>query len=87
MEVKDLKVSNPHGLHLRVAAQIVQKSRDYKSRIIVCKGYTRAQVTSILDLLLLGAEKGTELRIIAEGEDEKQAIHDISEVLTDGAGI
>lgn len=87
MEVRDLKIETPHGLHLRVAAKLVKRSRNFKSRVVISKGCSKADVNSILQLLLLDAQEGAEIRIVAEGEDEQGAAQAVLDVFIDGAGI
>lgn len=72
---------------MRVAAQIVEKSKEFKSKILLCKDCKRADGCSILQLLLLEATKGSELRIEAAGPDENIAIQELSSLFSDGGGI
>jgi phosphotransferase system HPr-like phosphotransfer protein len=38
-------------------------------------------------MLLLGAEKGSEVELIVDGGDEEKSINTISEIFADGSGI
>lgn len=87
MQARVVKILHPKGLHLRMAAKIVQRSKDFKSRIMFCKDCKYADGCSILQLLLLEATKDSQLRIVAIGEDEKKVIQELSGLFTDGAGI
>lgn len=87
MQTKTIKVLNSHGLHLRVAARIVQKNKNLKSRVVFCKDCAYADGCSVLQLLLLGATKDSELRVVVIGEDEQKAIEELSFLFSDGAGI
>lgn len=87
MQTKTVKVSHPNGLHLRMAARIVEKSRNFKSKVVFCKGCKYADSCSIIQLLVLGAAKDSKLRIIAVGEDEEKVIQELPGLFTDGAGI
>ena len=87
MRTKDLKLSLPNGLHMRVAARLVLQSKKIKSKVIICKDGNTAELNSILQLMILGAERGSEIKIIVEGEDESSAITEVCDILTDGAGI
>lgn len=86
MEVKKVKVNDPNGLHLRRAAQVVKLTKKYKSRIYLCHKCKFARSCSILEVLTLAATKDTEIAIIAEGPDEKEAIKNICEYFEKGAG-
>ena len=72
---------------MRVAARLVQKSKDFKSRIMFCKDCKFADGYSILQLLLLEATKDSQLRIVAVGEDEDKVIQELAGLFNDGAGI
>jgi phosphotransferase system HPr (HPr) family protein len=84
---KEIEIKAPHGLHLRVAAQIVKVNKDSKTKVIFLKDGQRADASSILELLLLGAGENSKVHVTVEGENEQKAIADVSEILIDGAGI
>jgi len=76
------------GLHLRVAAQIVQEVEKHQAEVhIRCKGCPYADACSIFDLMRLGAAEGTPIEVVAEGPDEEVALQALSTVFDDGAGI
>lgn len=88
MKTRQLTVECEGGLHLRVAAQIVKAARRHQSRLhVTCEGCSRANACSIMELLTLGASRGTPLEIVAEGPDEDAALQALSEVFEEGAGI
>ncbi len=87
MKTKEIEITAPHGLHLRVAAQVVQASKDSKAKIIFVKDGQTADASSILELLLLGAGEKSKVQVTVEGQDEQKTIDSISLVLMDGAGI
>jgi len=70
-------ISNRAGIHARPAAVLVQAAKDYKSSIYFEKGSDRINGKSIMGILTLAAAYKTELKIIAEGEDEKEAVETI----------
>lgn len=67
-------VTASHDVHLRIAAQFVQLASRFESKIILGKGRRRVDGKSILGVLMLGAVRGTRLRIIATGRDAEHAI-------------
>ncbi len=90
MEVKARHwiVKDKSGVHLRVAAEIVKKVQQHHSAVQVAReGGATASASSIMQLLSLGAVKGTPLRVTAEGPDEDLTLQDLSELFEDGAGI
>ena len=84
---KEIEIRAPHGLHLRVAAQIVEANKDSKAKVIFLKDGQTADASSILELLLLEAGEHSKIQVTVDGEDEHKAIQDVSEILIDGAGI
>ncbi|MCL2380114.1 MAG: HPr family phosphocarrier protein [Treponema sp.] len=72
-----ISVSNRAGIHARPAAILVQAIKDFKASIHFEKGNDRINAKSIMGILTLAAAYKTELKIIAEGEDEEQAVQTI----------
>ncbi len=71
---KTVVVKNQVGLHARPATFFIQKSNEFKSSIWVEKEERRVNAKSLLGVLSLGITKGTEITIITDGTDEKEAI-------------
>ena len=73
-----VKVINRAGIHARPAAVVVQTAKDFKANIYFEKGHDRINAKSIMGILTLGATYGTEIKIVAEGEDEEYAVETIA---------
>jgi len=67
-------VSNRAGIHARPAAVLVQAVKDFKASIYFERGKDRINAKSIMGILTLAAAYKSDIRIIADGEDEKQAV-------------
>ena len=74
MVTKEVVINNQDGLHARPATFFVQRANEYKSSIWVEKGERRMNAKSLLGVLSLGIVKGTAVTIIADGNDEEEAI-------------
>jgi len=74
MTEKIVKVVNRAGIHARPSALLVQTTKNFSSNIYIEKGTDRINAKSIMGIITLGASYGTELRIIAEGDDEETAV-------------
>jgi phosphocarrier protein len=74
MTEKTITIQNRAGIHARPAALLVQTTKDFKSNIYFEKGADRINAKSIMGIITLGAAYGTEIKIIAEGEDEAAAV-------------
>ena len=71
---REVVVSNPQGLHARPADLFARMASRFESTVEVVKDGTRADGKSILDILMLAAEQGTLLLIVARGADARQAV-------------
>jgi phosphotransferase system HPr (HPr) family protein len=84
MEEKMLRrkviVSDAHGIYIRPAAKIVQACTGVDSKVTLRKGRNNANGSSILELLLLDAESGSEVEIVAEGTEEELAMRRVIEI-------
>ena len=78
---KKLIVKNTQGLHARPAALFVQVANKFNSRISVKRGDEKVNGKSIMGILMLGAEKDSEIIIEAEGDDAQMAILDLEKVV------
>ena len=76
------KVALETGLHARPAGIFVKAAGAFKSRIDVLAHGRTAPAKSIVGLMGLGAEKGDEVTIQAEGPDEEQAVKALGAYLT-----
>jgi len=78
---KDVIVQNKTGLHARPAAMFVQIANKFESEITIIKEEQRVNGKSIMGILMLAAEKGSRITIIAEGLDAEAAVEELSKVL------
>jgi phosphotransferase system HPr (HPr) family protein len=71
-------VNNPQGLHARPADLFVRLAKQFQAKIEIIKDNARVDGKSILNLMTLAAEQGTQLVIEAEGPDADQAIDELA---------
>jgi phosphotransferase system enzyme I (PtsI) len=85
---RGLTVTSRLGLHARAAAKLVRVANQYQSSIKLQRsdGSVTADAKSILSLLMLAATRGTELRLIADGADETQALEAVIALFVDEFG-
>jgi len=79
---KKLTVKNKQGLHARPAALFVQIANKFDSRITVKRDTEEVNGKSIMGILILGAEKGSEIIIEAEGVDASNAILELEKMVS-----
>jgi phosphotransferase system HPr (HPr) family protein len=61
------------GLQLRAASELVRLVGPFTCRVEIRKGFRRVNARSIIGLVSLGADRGTELEFLFEGEDAETA--------------
>ena len=82
MEIrKEIIVKNKTGLHARTAALFLQKANKYESDITIVKDEQEVNGKSIMGILMLAAEKGSKIIIIADGSDAEAAVEELAEIL------
>lgn len=86
MKELELTIHNPTGLHARPAAVFVKTAKQFKSKIRVQHGAKNANAKSVISVLTLGAEKGAQIRIMADGPDEDEALAVLQEAVGNGLG-
>jgi phosphotransferase system HPr (HPr) family protein len=62
------------GLHARPTSQLAGLCKSFKSDVVLHSGGKQAPGVSIIKLLALGLKYGSEVEIVAEGEDETLAL-------------
>ena len=84
-EVK-IVVDHKVGLHARPAAIFVKAANKYASDIQVSKDDRTINAKSILSVLTLGVNQGTEITIHAEGDDADAALQELVALVKNNFG-
>jgi len=74
MMEKEFVVKNRLGLHARPAALFVQTTGRFKSSVKVRKGDQEVDGKSIMGLMMLAAEEGAQIKVLADGPDEAEVV-------------
>ena len=74
MTKRDVTITNNIGLHARPATFFIQKANEFKSSIWVEKDERRVNAKSLLGVLSLNLVQGAEISIIADGNDDAEAV-------------
>lgn len=69
-----MKLEFKNGLEARPAALFVQIASKYESHISVVVNEKQVNAKSIMGMMSLGAIKGQNIEIVADGEDEEEAV-------------
>ena len=90
MYSKQTTVINATGLHARPASEFVGAAKRFSSKITINRvGEDEDDAVcakSIVMLLTLGAAKGDEVVVTANGDDEKEAVEALVELIDGGFG-
>ncbi len=78
---KEFKIINKTGLHARPAAVLVKTTGKFKSDIRISKDGYEVNGKSIMGVMTLAAEPGSIIQVTVEGEDEKEAMQAIEELI------
>jgi phosphocarrier protein HPr len=72
-----ITIANNAGLHARAAARLVGITSGFRCSVKI-GGDKLVDGKSILSLMMLAANKGTELNVIVDGEDEQEALQAVN---------
>lgn len=71
---EEVILTNETGLHARPASLFVKAATKFSSDIKLFKNSKEYNAKSIIGVLSMGAGKGEKILIQAEGDDEKEAV-------------
>ena len=81
---RSVTIKNSVGLHARPATFFIQKANSFKASIWVEKDDCRVNAKSLLGVLSLGISQGTKITLIADGQDEAEAVAGIGDIVESG---
>ena len=82
-------IKNPHGLHARPGAMLVNTTKKFDADIQVVNvsgGSKAVNAKSLMKVIGLGVKCGNELKFTASGSDAEQALTAIGQAIADGLG-
>jgi phosphocarrier protein len=79
-------IVNQEGLHARPAARIVRLASSFTAAIELAKDSLAVNGKSIMGVMMLAAECGSEITIRADGPDAEQAVQALAELVASGFG-
>ena len=84
----EVRIVNRLGLHARAAAKLVRTASAFRSAIRIERAdrSASADAKSILSVLVLASARGTELKVMADGADERAALDAVCELISSGFG-
>ena len=86
MQNRTVTIVNKLGLHARAAAKFVTLASSFASDIKVARDGQEVNGKSIMGVMMLAASRGSDITLIAEGDDEKDAVTRLAELIAQRFG-
>jgi len=83
---RHLFIINKLGLHARATAKLVATASAHQSKVRIAGKGREVDAKNIMQVMMLAASQGTEVELIADGDDEQQAIIALTELINDYFG-
>ena len=84
MKEKTVTIGLTDGLDAGVIAVLVQRACKFSSSVYLQAEGKKVNAKSIMGMMNMGVNKGKEITIVVDGEDEDTAISELEEYLTTG---
>ena len=84
MVSNQVTIKNKLGLHARPAALFVQLANKYGAEIFLSKNGVEVNGKSIMSVMMLAVESGSEVIIRAVGDDAENAVEALTELIESG---
>ena len=81
MTERTVVLASKHGLHARPAADLVRLAGGFRSDVKLTKDEISVDAKSIMGVMMLAAECGSEVIVTAEGADELEAMEAVAKFL------
>jgi len=81
-----VSIVNRLGLHARAAAKLVTLASKFSADIRVRKDQREVSGKSIMGVMMLAAAQGSQITLIAEGDDAQAALDELSALVADRFG-
>jgi phosphocarrier protein len=86
MQSAKLKILNKAGLHARASTRFVQAANKYQCNVTVKKDGQEVNGKSIMGVLLLVASIGSEITVSCDGDDAKECLQALTELVNSKFG-
>ena len=78
---RKITVSNPSGLHIKPAGQLVKAAERCSSRVEIIYDYSIINARSLLNILSAAIPHGAEIELRCTGPDEKEDLETMTEAM------
>lgn len=83
---RTVSIVNKLGLHARAAAKLVTTATGFAADIRVRKDGKEVSGKSIMGVMMLAAAKGTQITLVAEGDDAAEALDELEQLIANRFG-
>jgi phosphocarrier protein len=83
---QDIEIVNKLGLHARASAKLTQLAGQFKSEIWITRNGRRVNAKSIMGVMMLAANKGSNIHLDIDGPDEGEAMQKLTALIADRFG-
>ena len=86
MITKTIEIINKLGLHARASSKLVMLAGKFNSDITITKDNKLANCKSLMSVMMLAANRGSNILLSANGNDEEVAINELEELINSKFG-
>lgn len=83
---QQVTIINQLGMHARACMKLVKLAERFQSEIILVYNNREVNAKSIMNLMVIGAKKGSKIQLKANGADEAAAIKAVADLINDYFG-
>jgi phosphotransferase system HPr (HPr) family protein len=83
---RTFRIVNRLGLHARAASVLAKLAATFSADVSIHKDGQSARSTSVIELLLLCGQPGSEVTVVAVGDDAERAVEAIGALIADRFG-
>lgn len=86
MVKRKVVVAAKSGLHARPANLLTKEAQHFHSAVEISVDGTLYNAKSLIGILAAGVDCGTEIEVVCEGTDEKEACEAVTKLIAGGMG-
>ena len=83
---RSITIINKLGLHARAAAKLVATASAFECSVQISRKGRQVDAKSIMPVMMLAASQGMEVELIADGQDEAEALDALAALIDDYFG-
>ena len=81
-------ITDPEGIHMRPAGELVKAAKQFESRITISKDGKTGDCKKVFTIMSLAVKNGQEVTISVEGADEEEAAQNsLKKICDDGISV